>query len=171
MSNESVVPSASDSTWGAFLLGCRGAIAGVCAVAVALVLKLPYPLYALIAAVLVSDASMATVKALGGQRLIGTLIGAMTGAILSMLCGNALYGMGLAILIALLCCHKAGLREAAKFAGYVAGLIVLEHTHSPWRYALDRLIETSIGIIFAYLVGILFQLVLSRTHAGAGKAQ
>lgn len=120
-------------------LALRAAIASVLAVGAAQLLHLAYPIYALIAAVLVSDASFVATRRLGLHRLLGTALGAVAGAVLSSLFGHALWALGLGV------------------------LVVLEHSVQPWAYALDRFFETTLGIASALLVGFVFSLLAGHT--------
>lgn len=150
------------------LRGMRDALASVCAVAAAQALGLHYPLYALVAAVIVSDASMETMKTLGWQRMVATAFGALVGAALSIVLGRNLAGIGLAVFLMIVVCYSVGLREAAKISAYVAGIVVLDHGDSPWLYAMYRFIETALGIACAYVVGLIFQFLVARLAARDG---
>jgi hypothetical protein len=57
-------------------------------------------------------------------------------------------------------CHSVQLSQAAKVAGYIAGIVVLEHSASPWWYATKRFLETVLGIGSAFLVSVVIPLLL-----------
>ena len=130
--------------------------------AVAHALRLDFPLYALIAAIIVTDLSASRTRQLGLQRFIGTVIGATFGAALSgisQFTHGGLLLIALGVLAAILASHALGMNEAAKLAGYVAGILLLDHHDRPWRYALYRCIETSIGIGAAFAVSLVPKLL------------
>jgi uncharacterized membrane protein YgaE (UPF0421/DUF939 family) len=85
---------------------------------------------------------------------LGAALGAACGAYLS----TSLFALGGCIFLAILLCssYNASLRETAKMSGYVSGIVILAHSDSPWGYAFDRFVETSVGIAFALLVGYLW---------------
>lgn len=134
----------------------RAALAASLAIAVANYLQLQYPLYALIAAVLVTDLSDTNRRQLGLARFAGTVLGGAMGAAESAALGHLpqlrspLIGIG--ILAAMLLSHFLRLKDAAKVAGYICGVVLLNHTDHPWSYALQRVIETSLGIGAAVVV-------------------
>jgi uncharacterized membrane protein YgaE (UPF0421/DUF939 family) len=133
-------------------LALRAALASVVGVAVAQLLRLPYPLYALLAAVLVSDTSGAITWHRGAHYLLGTTLGAIAGAVLGFCLGAGLWVIGVAVFAAILSCLLLGLTEASKVAGYVAGIVVLEESDHRWGYAFERFCETAIGVGSALLV-------------------
>jgi hypothetical protein len=55
--------------------------------------------------------------------------------------------------------HIISLPAAAKVAGYVSGIILLDHSDSPWSYALFRMIETVLGIGAAFAVSFVPKLI------------
>ena len=55
--------------------------------------------------------------------------------------------------------HVFSLPAAAKVAGYVSGIILLDHGDSPWSYALFRMIETVLGIAAAVAVSFVPKLI------------
>ncbi len=136
-------------------LALRAALAGMGAVMASQTLRLPYTFYALIAAVIVSDAAPQMLRYLGFHRLLGTAVGAIIGGLLGTLFGHALWAVGLAVFLTVLICQFARLKEAIKVAGYVSGLIVLSYGSAPWRYARDRFVETALGIACALVVSLL----------------
>src|SRR5580765_5034379 len=67
----------------AFQVSIRAGTAAALSVVVAHLLGLEFPLYALIAAIIVTDLSAQRTRQLGLQRLIGTIMGAAFGAVVS----------------------------------------------------------------------------------------
>jgi uncharacterized membrane protein YgaE (UPF0421/DUF939 family) len=51
------------------------------------------------------------------------------------------------------------LRHAAKVAGYICGVVLLDHGDQPWFYAFVRMVETLLGIAAAVLVSLLPKLI------------
>jgi len=139
----------------AILLGARAALASVAAVAIAQSLKLTFPLYAVVAAVIVTDVSSERTQKSGVQRLLGTALGALAGPLFVRAFGDSIWAMGLAIVSMIFACYVVGYIEAAKLSGYVAGLVVLDHANAPWTYARDRFVETSLGIVLAIVISLL----------------
>jgi len=113
---------------------------------------LPYPIYALLAAVIVTDPSSYQTRQLGLQRLVGTALGATWGAAFSLVFAQSFWAIGSSVLTVMALCHLVRLRDSAKVAGYVAGIVLLEHAGHPWVYATYRFAETGLGIGFAFAV-------------------
>lgn len=133
-------------------LSLRAAAAAVVALLVAGWLHLPFPIYAFIAAVIVTDLDPTISRRLGARRIGATVIGALCGAALtSVLPGNA-WGIGAGVLIAMLASQLLGAEEGARVAGYICGLILLEHSDAPWAYAFHRFVETALGVVSALAV-------------------
>jgi uncharacterized membrane protein YgaE (UPF0421/DUF939 family) len=143
----------------ALQLSLRAAVAAGSAVAIAQLLNLQYPIYALLAAVIVMDLSPSKTLQLATQRLAGTLVGATVGAVLSYSLPPGPSAIVVSILIAMCLSYVLQLRGAAKLAGYVCGIVILSHTAHAWSYALYRVIETFLGIAMAVLVSLVPKLL------------
>ena len=113
----------------AFQVSIRAGTAAALSVVVAYLLGLEFPLYALIAAIIVTDLSARRTRQLGLQRLIGTIIGAALGAAVSTGANHLAHVGPLVIAVgvfaAMLLSNLLGLKDAAKLAGYVCGIVLL----------------------------------------------
>jgi len=141
----------------ALQIGIRASLASLLAAWTALWLGMDYPIYAVIGAIVVTDASPEVTRRTGLLRLGGNVVGAVLGAAIGSLLGHSPLVMAAGVLGSILLCELAGFREAAKITGYITGIVILFHGDSPWVYAWDRFIETSLGLGFAILVGILVE--------------
>jgi len=140
-------------------LAVRAALAACLSVLVAQLCRFEHPIYALIAAVIVTDLSPARTRELGWQSLAATVVGATYGATLSSFLQPSAWAVGLGILAAMLTCHLSRLPDGAKVAGYICGIVVIAHGTHPWSYAFFRLIETSLGIGVAWLLSCVPRLI------------
>ena len=140
-------------------LSLRAAAAAGLAVAAARFLQLQHPLYALISAVIVTDLEPAKTRTLALPRFAGTVVGSVVGAAINTLLPPSLWTIGSGIFVAMFVSHVFSLPAAAKVAGYVSGIILLDHGDSPWSYALFRMIETVLGIAAAVAVSFVPKLI------------
>ena len=138
-----------------FQLSVRASVAAALAFWIAELLGADYAIYALIGAVIVTDLNPATSRRLAIQRMGGTIIGAVVGALLLNALPNGPIALGLAIFISMLTAHALRFESsAARVAGYVAAIVMFDHHDDPWRYAFERAWETVVGIGSALLVGL-----------------
>ena len=135
-------------------LSLRAAVAASLAVAAAGALGLPAPLYAMIAAVIVTDLVPGRSRELAVPRLLGTLLGTATGGLLVPIMHAGPWMIGVGVLVAMLLAHGLRLRGAEKLAGYVCAIVLLEHPGEAWTYAVHRCLETAVGIAAAVAVSL-----------------
>jgi uncharacterized membrane protein YgaE (UPF0421/DUF939 family) len=120
-------------------------VAAGLSIAVAQLFKLEHPIYAFLAAVIVTDLSPSQSRRLGSHRIVATVVGAVCGAALSQVLPPGAWAIGLSILLAMLACQLLQCPEGAKVAGFTCAIVVLEHSPEPWSSACFRLIETALG--------------------------
>ena len=146
-------------------LAVRAAAAAGIALALAVLLELQHPIYAMIAAVIVTDLSPVETRKLGLRRLVATIAGALCGALLSAGLGPTPVSAALSILAAMLVSSLLHAQDGARVAGYICGLVVLYHGEEPWAYAFFRFVETILGIAIAVLSSAVPKLLRHREPA------
>ena len=144
-------------------LAIRAALAAGLSVAAAQLLSLPYPIYAMISAVLVTDLVAEQSRQLALPRLAATVMGTVLGATINTVMPGGVWTMVLGVLAAMLLSDLLRLRHAAKVAGYICGVVLIDHGDHPWFYAFMRMAETLVGITVAVVVSLLPKLVRLKT--------
>ena len=144
-------------------LALRAALAAGLSLAIAQFLQLQFPIYALIAAIIVTDLSPSESTRLGLARLIANVIGAVCGATISMLLPQTSWAFGLSILVAMLSCHLLRTPEVARVAGYTSAIVALSYGSDPWYYAFHRVLETGLGICVAWSISYIPKLIQTET--------
>ena len=144
---------------GGVQLAIRASVAAGLSIAVAQLFKLEHPIYAFLAAVIVTDLSPSQSRRLGLHRIVATVVGAVCGAALSQVLPPGAWAIGLSILLAMISCQLLQCPEGAKVAGFTCAIVVLEHSPEPWLSACFRLIETALGVVAALLVSYVPKLI------------
>ena len=140
-------------------LAVRAALGAGVSLVLADLLRLDYPIYAMLAAVIVTDLSAAQTRQLGLRRLLATAVGATCGALLVDVLPSGRWSVALAILVAMLTCLVLRTPEVAKVAGYTCGIVVLAYGPESWTYAVFRFVETALGIGVAWLISLVPKLL------------
>ena len=145
----------------ALQVATRASVAAGLALFFARQLNLQFPVYALIAAIIVTDLSPATTRGLALQRLMGTLVGATLGAAISVTtpASRAAPIVALAVAAAMLISHLLRIPAASRLAGYVCAIVLVNFHDHPWSYAAYRCVETVLGIATAVCVSFIPKLL------------
>ena len=140
-------------------IAVRSSAGSAIALALAAAAGLQHPIYAAIAAIIVTDLERSETKKLGWRRVLATAIGAPCGAALAMVFPPGPIAVGASIFAAMLLCNIVGAKEGAKVAGYTCGIVILTHGSDPWVYAFFRFIETILGIAVAWTLSFVPRLL------------
>lgn len=140
-------------------LGVRAAVGGSLSLAIAQFFRLDFPVFAFIAAIITTDLDPAQSRALGVRRLAATLVGGLCGATISSALPPTPWTLGVSILVAMLICQLLPIRDGARIAAYISGLIVFDQRVEPWHYATLRMVETVIGVAVAWLISYVPKLI------------
>jgi uncharacterized membrane protein YgaE (UPF0421/DUF939 family) len=151
----------------ALQLSLRAAVAAVLAFGAAQLLQLPHPLYAMISAVIVTDLQPSETPKLAFPRLVGTMIGSTFGAAINTLISPSPWSLGLGIMIAMFTTQLISQPTAAKVAGYVCGIVLLDHGDAPWTYGFFRMVETALGIGAGMCVSVIPKLLRPKNREEA----
>lgn len=150
------------STIASLQLAARAAFSAVAALAIAQSLDLEYPIYALIAAIVVIDLSPARTREYSLQRIAGTVLGAAFGIALSLGFDVDAGTIGIGILASMWLCHPLRLQGAEKVTGYTCAIVMFDHAGAPLAYAGHRLTETLLGVGIAILASLVPRLLRER---------
>ena len=140
-------------------MALRAAAGASIALAAARVLDLDRPVVAFTAAIIATDLFPAQSRELGLRRLGATVLGGVVGAGLGSLLLPTSWTLAAGVLVAMLLAHLFRASEAARVAGYICGLILIDSSASPWRDALFRMIETALGVSVAWIISYVPKLI------------
>lgn len=118
-----------------------------------------YPFYACIAAVICMKDTVENSYKMGKSRMIGTITGGLVGLTLTFLALNLrlikfpgiITGIGIVVTIYLL---NAFNKKGSVSIACIVLIAIMTNLHgkAPYAYAIDRIIDTFIGIIIALLI-------------------
>jgi uncharacterized membrane protein YgaE (UPF0421/DUF939 family) len=140
-------------------LALRASVSAAAAIAIAKLFKLEHPIYALLAAVIVTDLAPSQSRRLAVHRIVATFVGAICGAALTLILPSGPIAVGASILLAMLLCQLVGVPDATKISGFICGIVVLEDSPEPWFNAAGRFLETILGVVVAVLVSYVPKLI------------
>jgi len=145
----------------AIRLAARSALAAAVAVLIVQWMGTSHAIFAMIAAVIVTDLRPEQSRQFALNRIAGTVIGAGVGALVVPWLGPSALAVLVTVGAMMMLCHVLKLDGAAKLSGYLCGIVVLEHSGNPWYYAGERLVETLVGVGVALALSMVPQLVRS----------
>jgi uncharacterized membrane protein YccC len=159
MAEAAIASQEARSTWWPVVVhSSRTAVAAMVSVLVARVFRLPEAYWAPITTLVITQSSLGAALAVSRQRFVGTVLGAITGAIVASYFGpNPLvYAIGIFILGVLSFVARSH-RSAYRFAGVTLTIVMLVPRTAPaWRVALHRFAEVSIGIAVALMLTVVW---------------
>jgi len=119
---------------------------------IAQLLKFEYPFYSAIAAVIAMQATIEGSLKTGLHRMKGTIVGAVTGYAFALVMVKSPWWTGLGLVLTMTILKLMKWQEAMSIASVVFIAISVNLTGQPLDYALNRIIDTALGIIIAYFV-------------------
>ena len=137
------------------LMHCvRTTVAAIVSLGVARMCRLPESYWATITTLIVMQSTLGAAWIASTQRLAGTAIGAVMGALASTWFNRQVLVFGVAVfLIGLICLGLRLERNAYRYASITLAIIMLAaQTSNPWILAVHRFIEVAIGIGAALLI-------------------
>ena len=143
-------------------LALRAGIAAAISLAIAHLLSLQFPLFVMIAAVIVTDLEPSQSRRSGLHRIAGTIVGTGCGGLLSSFIPSNPWTIGSGIALAMFISYFLQGKDGARIAGFVCGVVMLYQGDDVWNYATHRFIETTVGIVVAWAVSHIPKLITSR---------
>jgi len=132
----------------------RTTIAAVCSLLMARLCKLPEAYWAAITTMIVMQSTLGAALTISKQRLAGTALGAVMGALFATYAGKsvAVFGVGIFV-IGLIFAVLHMERSAYRYAGITLAIVMLvARTQPAWMIAIHRFIEISLGIAAGLLL-------------------
>jgi len=126
----------------------RTAVTAVASLLVARGLRLPEAYWAPITSMIVMQSTLGAAWTISKQRLAGTAVGAVLGALLVTYVRANWAVFGAAVFIAGIICTALGMeRNAYRYSGITLAIVMLVASNRPaWEIATHRFVEISLGI-------------------------
>ena len=140
-------------------LAVRAALGAGISLAIARALNLETPIFALIAAVIVTDRDPAETRNLAIRRVISTAIGALCGVALAQVLGQTSWEAIIAIFVSMMLSIAVTQLGDPKIAAYLCALIIINYGDHPLHYAFYRFVETALGIVVAWAISLVPKLL------------
>jgi uncharacterized membrane protein YgaE (UPF0421/DUF939 family) len=136
----------------------RTAVAAVVSLLVARLFRLPEAYWAPLTTLMITQSSLGAALAISSQRFVGTVLGALLGAIVASRFGPhpLVFGLGVFIL-GLLSAAARSDRSAYRFGALTLAIVVLVPRTGPaWQIAFHRFAEVSVGIGVALMLSVVW---------------
>jgi uncharacterized membrane protein YccC len=131
-------------------------VAGVVSILAAELLRLPQGYWAAISAFVVMGSDVGTTIPASRDRLIGTGIGAVLGAVFASFWGVHLVPFGIAVVATALLCESLGFGQNYRMACVTVAIVMLIKTPvSAWKASTHRFLEVALGIVVALVISAL----------------
>lgn len=136
----------------------RTAVAAVASLLAARLFRLPEAYWAPITTLVITQSSLGAALSVSWQRFVGTILGALVGAIVANRFGPHALVFGTCIFILGLLCALLHLdRSAYRFGGVTLAIVLLvPRANPPWQVAFHRFAEVTIGIGVALVLATLW---------------
>ena len=131
----------------------RTAVAAVASLLAARLLRLPEAYWSPITTFVITQSSLGAALTVSWQRFVGTVLGAVVGAIVATYFGPQalVFGAG-AFVLGLICALARSDRISYRFGGVTLAIVLLiPRTDPPWQTAFHRFAEVSVGIVVALI--------------------
>ncbi len=144
--------------WPVVVHSARTAVAVVVSVLAARLFRLPEAYWAAITTLVITQSSLGAALTVSWQRFVGTVLGAVVGAMVASHFGPHLLVFGTSVFILGLLCHVARAdRSAYRFGGVTLAIVLLVPRTGPaWQIAFHRFAEVSVGIGVALLLTVVW---------------
>jgi len=119
-------------------------------------LHLPHGYWAVISAIIVMQSNLGRSIITGLERLMGTAIGAIVGALAVATVGVNSVGLLFAVAATMALCSSTRLQTSQRLAGVTASIVMLIGEGSAWHAGLNRFIDVALGIVVALLVSVVW---------------
>jgi uncharacterized membrane protein YccC len=126
----------------------RTAVTAVASLLIARLFRLPEAYWAALTSIIVMQSTLGAAWTISKQRLGGTAVGAVLGAVFVTYAGASWVAFGVSVFIAGMICTALHMeRNAFRYSGVTLAVVMLIPRHLPvWDIAVHRFAEISLGI-------------------------